>query len=91
MDAIEKYLEENGFKFYDDEAFDYYYKDCILFYKENEDSWGAQIENGCELEDVNATGIKTVEEVKEAFEYLKSKVDWKAIEELEEFIKKQNK
>jgi len=90
METIEKYLEESGFRFYDDEAFDYYYKDCILFYKESEDSWGAQIENGCELVDVRATAIKTVESAKAAFEMLKTKVDWKKIEALQEFIKKQN-
>ena len=90
MDAIEKYLKENDFEFYDDEAFDYYYKDAILIYRESEDSWGAQIEKGFALENLKASDIKTVEEVKEAFEFLKTKVDWKAIEELHEFIKKQN-
>lgn len=90
MDAIEKYLIENEYKFYDDEAFDYYYKDAILVYKLNNDTWGAQITRGYAIEDICIEDIKTVEELKEEIEFLKTKVDWKKIEALQEFIKKQN-
>ena len=86
MDAIEKYLKDNGYRFYDDEAFDYYYKDAILVYKLNNDTWGAQISKGYALEDYIVSEIKTVEELKEEIEFLKTKVDWKKIE----FIRKQN-
>ena len=90
MDAIEKYLIDNEYKFYDDEAFDYYYKDAILVYKLNNDTWRAQITRGFAIEDIYAEDIKTVEELKEEIEFLKTKVDWKKIEALQEFIKKQN-
>ena len=90
MDAIEKYLKDNGYRFYDDEAFDYYYKDAILVYKLNNDTWGAQISRGYALEDYIVSEIKTVEELKEEIEFLKTKVDWKKIEALREFIRKQN-
>lgn len=91
MDAIEKYLEDNGYRFYDDEAFDYYYKDSILVYKEDEKNWGARIERGFALEDYCVSEIKSVEELKEEIDFLKTKVDWKKKEELNEFIKKQKK
>jgi len=91
MDAIKKYLKDNGYRFYDDEAFDYYYKDAILVYKVNKDTWGAQITRGFAIEDICVDDIKTVEELKEGIEFLKTKVDWKKIEALQEFIKKQKR
>lgn len=69
MDNIESYLKRRGFKFYDDEAVDYWHKDGILVYRED-DCWSCQVSSIFDI-NVGVSDITDVDSVKKAISVMK--------------------
>ena len=69
MDKVESYLKRSGFKFYDDEAVDYWHKDGILMYKDG-DCWSCQASRHFEI-NVMLSDIVGADSAKKAIAMMK--------------------
>lgn len=69
MDNIESYLKRRGFKFYDDEAVDYWHKEGILVYRDG-DCWQCQASTIFDI-NVGVSDITDVDSVKKAISVMK--------------------
>lgn len=70
---IEKTLESLGFTFYNDEAFDYWYKDGVLFYVDDNNEWCARLSKANRVHknsNLEFAGIETKEDILEAIKSL---------------------